>query len=74
MLAHGSWFLESKNDPRWNTSGSGLVGMLTIPKECEERIEYWWYNLPKGSIFVHFKADKVFMVRVVEKSKSGARR
>ena len=26
MLAEGTWYLSSKSDPRWSTSGRGTVG------------------------------------------------
>jgi len=49
-----------------------LLGNPTIRKpckECQERLEYWWYNLPHGSIFVHFRNGEVYRVRVIRKEK-----
>ncbi len=40
MLKPGTWYLESKLDPRWNCRGRAeLVGMFTCPPEAEEKIE-----------------------------------
>lgn len=53
-------------------TGAEVVKILGSPnvvkpcEECEEKLEYWWYNLPKGSVFVHFRDGMVYMVRVVE--------
>lgn len=35
----GSWWLKSKSDPRWNSSGRSYVGGFVMPSECERRIE-----------------------------------
>jgi len=36
----GSWWLESKSDPRWNCHGrSDGVGGFVIPEECQRKIE-----------------------------------
>ncbi len=34
-------------------------------EECEENLEYWWYNLTKANIFVHFKDGKVIYISVI---------
>jgi len=39
MMAKGSWWLESKTDPRWNCNGEGTVGMFTIPTAAEQKIK-----------------------------------
>lgn len=39
MLKPGYWRLTSKSDPRWNSSGRGMVGGFSVPKECRAKIE-----------------------------------
>jgi hypothetical protein len=40
MMRSGSWFMESKSDPRWNASGrSSMVGMFQKPAEVTQKIE-----------------------------------
>ena len=39
MMANGSWWLESKSDPRWNINGTGSVGMFGMPSACREKLE-----------------------------------
>lgn len=50
-----------------------LLGNPTIRKPCKEckgNLEYWWYNLPKASIFVHFKNGKVYSISVLTENKN----
>jgi hypothetical protein len=35
----GSWWVSSKSDPRFNSSGRGYVGSFTCPKEAREFFE-----------------------------------
>jgi len=39
MLKEGTWWLESKSDPRWDAEGRGLVGGFDTPAEAMEAIE-----------------------------------
>jgi hypothetical protein len=39
MIRSGSWWVESKSDPRWNGSGSDIVGGFEIPPAAKEHIE-----------------------------------
>ena len=39
LLTEGSWSLFSKSDPRWNCSGTGIVGGLTRPEAVDRAIE-----------------------------------
>jgi hypothetical protein len=39
MIARGSWTLSSATDPRWNCSGTGLVGGFVMPTEVKETID-----------------------------------
>jgi len=39
LCSEGSWWLRSKEDPRWNYEGSGTVGGLIIPSECKDKIK-----------------------------------
>jgi hypothetical protein len=38
-LREGSWWLDSKSDPRWNAQGRGYVGMLSIPPDAQKAID-----------------------------------
>jgi hypothetical protein len=38
-LREGSWWISSKEDPRWNASGHSDVGGFSIPPEAEKKIE-----------------------------------
>ncbi|MBR9682620.1 MAG: hypothetical protein GOV02_03005 [Candidatus Aenigmarchaeota archaeon] len=38
-MKEGSWWLESKLDPRWNCHGKGIVGGFALPKAAESKIE-----------------------------------
>lgn len=39
-IKEGSWWLNSKSDPRWNVEGrSSYVGGLVMPSDCESKIE-----------------------------------
>ncbi len=38
-LKDGSWWINSKSDPRWNASGSGKVGLFGMPEEAEKEIK-----------------------------------
>ena len=33
----GSWWLESKSDPRWNCYGEGYVGGFMMPMEAQSK-------------------------------------
>lgn len=49
-----------------------ILGNPAIKKpceECNENLGYWWYLLPEASIFVHFKDDRVYDVRVLTEDK-----
>ncbi len=36
----GSWWIESKSDPRWNASGvSDFVGGFVMPEEAEQKVK-----------------------------------
>jgi len=35
----GSWWLESKTDPRWNCNGHGPCGGLTVPPDATAAME-----------------------------------
>lgn len=40
-------------------------------KDCKDTLEYWIYCFQQGTVFVHFKDEKVFSVRVItEKNRS----
>ena len=34
----GSWWISSKEDPRWNDSGKGFCGGFTIPPAASEAV------------------------------------
>jgi len=38
MIKQGSWWLKSVSDSRWNCSGSGGVGMFSIPSDATKAI------------------------------------
>lgn len=38
-------------------------------EECQENLEYWWYNLPEAGIFVYFKDGRVHMISVMTEDK-----
>ena len=49
-----------------------ILGTPAVKKPCEgcdENLEYWWYNLPKASIFVHFKDDRIYNISVLTEDK-----
>lgn len=39
LLTKGSWSLFSKSNPRWNCSGTGLVGGFTRPEAINKVLE-----------------------------------
>ena len=39
LTSHGSWFIRSDSDPRWNDDGSGNVGGAFMPPACRASIE-----------------------------------
>ena len=39
LTSSGTWWLNSKSDPRWNTSGETDVGGFVMPSECKEKLE-----------------------------------
>jgi hypothetical protein len=39
MVRQGTWWLNSKSDPRWNSDGRSQVGGLEIPEECQKKID-----------------------------------
>lgn len=39
LTTSGSWWINSKSDPRWNASGSDDVGGFVIPLAAKEKIE-----------------------------------
>lgn len=39
LITEGSWSLSSKSDPRWNCSGTCLVGGLVRPEAVDRAIE-----------------------------------
>lgn len=39
MMKEGAWWLSSKSDPRWDCSGSGIVGGFECPSEALKAIE-----------------------------------
>ncbi len=39
MQIHGTWWLSSKKDPRWNCSGTGKVGDFTMNPEATKALE-----------------------------------
>ena len=38
-LKEGSWWLNSKEDERWNCQGRCCVGSFTIPSGCKDKLE-----------------------------------
>lgn len=38
MMAMGEWWLRSEKDPRFNSHGTGMVGMFGCPPDATERI------------------------------------
>ena len=42
-IRRGSWWINSKSDPRWNMSGEGYVGGCCIPPDAQNAI----YKLKK---------------------------
>ena len=38
-LKTGCWTISSKSDPRWDDSGEGVVGGLTLPYEALDYVE-----------------------------------
>jgi len=45
-----------------------VLGNPTVRKpcrECYDNLEYWWYYFPKAGVFVHFKDNRVYMIRVL---------
>lgn len=38
-LRPGSWFVRCPSDPRWNGSGSGMVGNFEMPADTAAHIE-----------------------------------
>lgn len=38
LLTHGTWWLKSKDDPRWDCVGRSSVGGFVMPKECGQKI------------------------------------
>lgn len=39
MPKEGTWWLESKNDPRWNITGRGIVGLFSRPAEADAWVQ-----------------------------------
>lgn len=39
MMAEGTWWLESRSDPRFNCRGEGLVGMFCMPPAAERKMK-----------------------------------
>lgn len=39
MIKQGSWWIISNFDPRWNSSGSAMVGNFACPQEVTDHIE-----------------------------------
>lgn len=35
----GTWWIQSKSDPRWNISGRSEVGLMTMPQEARALFE-----------------------------------
>ena len=38
-VCKGSWWLLSKNDPRWNSNGQSDVGGFAMSEECKQKLE-----------------------------------
>lgn len=38
-VCEGSWWLQSKSDPRWNASGRAAVGGFVMPEACKQKLE-----------------------------------
>ena len=34
----GTWYIESKKDPRWNCSGRFVKGCFSVSNECKNKI------------------------------------
>ena len=34
-------------------------------EECEENLEYWWYNISEAGIFMHFRDGRVTSISVL---------
>jgi hypothetical protein len=39
MIKQGSWWIESKSDPRWNCQGQGYVGGFECPSDATSAME-----------------------------------
>lgn len=39
MKRAGTWWLQSKSDSRWDTSGRAGVGGFSIPTECQIELD-----------------------------------
>lgn len=39
MLSTGTWWVSSKEDPRWNGTGIGSVGMFGLPEGAKAHTE-----------------------------------
>jgi hypothetical protein len=39
LIEQGTWWLISKQDPRWNVQGKGMVGGFVRPKEASDKLE-----------------------------------
>jgi len=39
MIREGTWWLNSKKDPRWNASGRSHVGGFCMSVDCEKKLE-----------------------------------
>lgn len=38
MIRRGTWWVQSKTDPRWDGSGSDIVGGFELPPAAKEHI------------------------------------
>jgi len=39
MIGKGSWYLTSKENPKWNSSGRSYVGGFVMPEPCRNKVE-----------------------------------
>ena len=39
LITEGTWWLRSKQDPRWNCNGRTDVGSFVMPQDCKNKLE-----------------------------------